>query len=140
MMNGGGEAESNNTSNNNNQQTERSNLKSDSGSSIDDEASTASTAINTAVVNQFRQKHLISRLDHRNDHHHQQQNDLEVDEDEEAKDELYDNLNSSSLTPSDENVNDLDFQMSSNARPFTLAANQDAHYLGTISSLLIMGL
>lgn len=105
-----------------------------SGSSEDDEASTASTAINTSNQ-QHRDKYLISRMEHHRDmggngrvsHGHY---DLVVDDDRnDARDELYDNLNSS-LAHSDENVNDLDFQMSANSRPFGLLNAQDNRFLG----------
>lgn len=114
----------------------------------DDDASTASTAINTAAASnaQHREKYLISRMDHRRDnipssndgvagggimqHHHY---DLIVDDDRKDN-ELYDNLNASNLTHSDENVNDLDFQMTTNSRPFGLA--QDNRFLGKLTLLL----
>lgn len=155
-------------------------LKSDSGGSVsssledEDEASTASTAINTSTLasknQQHREKYLISRMDHRNHHHQDDDEDEEVktnpkyqpdqlivddDDDEEMnRDELYDNLNSSSMSPRvpttsssqqqqpiDENVNDLDFQMSANVRPFVaLTSNmtQDNRFLGTVQNLSII--
>lgn len=121
--------------------------KSDSGGSSpsvedDDDASTASTAINTAAASsaQHREKYLISRMDHRRDNipnsndgvgmqHHHNHYDLIVDDDRKDN-ELYDNLNASNLTHSDENVNDLDFQMTTNSRPFGLA--QDNRFLGKL--------
>ena len=153
-------------------------LKSDSGGSVsssledEDEASTASTAINTSTLasksQQHREKYLISRMDHRNHHHHQdddeeeevksnpkyQPDQLIVDDDDDEemnRDELYDNLNSSSMSPRvptaqqpiDENVNDLDFQMSANVRPFVaLTSNmtQDNRFLGKVQNLSIFSL
>lgn len=125
----------------------------------EDETSTASTAINTTVPRsanhqQHREKHLVSRMDHHrigdlivddddvdddnddeDDHMNNskgnQQHQLQQQQ-QQSRDELYDNLHSSILAAShsDENVNDLDFQLSANSRPFALLNVQDTRFLG----------